>query len=517
MTRAVARDAGTVTSWNLVSRVTGFARVVVVGGALGATRLGDTYQAANQVSNILFEFLAAGTLSAVLVPGLVARLTDGRARAEQFAGALLARAIAVLGVIAMVGMVLARPIMRALLSGNDTASRAAQVRLGAFLLLFVLPQLVLYAWGAVVTAMLHSEGRFAAAAAAPVANNVVVIVTLGLFWARGATGLHLPVTDKVLLGAGVLGGVACMTMVPVLAARRAGIALVPRWHGDDALAASLRDALWASLVVIPAQLFLLGSLVVAGNVGGGVVACQIGFTLFLLPHALLGHPLATVLYPRVARAWAERDESAARRDADRGLRLLLLLSAPAAALLVALASPITRVIAVGALAHHTGPVVVAAALTGYGIGLTAYSWSLFTTRVSYATGDVRTPGVAALVGGVVGAASLLAAANSGGTALLYRVGLAHSAMVATATAGVVGVLIRRRVMDLDVARWAGVAVAAAAAGIAARVVADRIDVASGRLGAAAALVAGALAGMLVFAAVAGVTGNRLADVRAELR
>jgi putative peptidoglycan lipid II flippase len=517
MTRAVARDASTVTTWNLVSRITGFARIVVVGGALGATRLGDTYQAANQVSNILFEFLAAGTLSAVLVPGLVSRLADGgRVRAEAFAGALLARAFVVLGVIALLGGALAHPVMRALLSGNTTASRGAQVRLGAFLLFFVLPQLLLYAWGAVVTAVLHSEGRFAAAAAAPVANNVVVIVTLGLFWARDATGLDLGLGDRLLLGGGVLGGVLCMTLVPVLAARRAGVRLVPRWRVDEGLTASLRDAAWASLVVIPAQLFLLGSLVVAGRVAGGVIACQIAFTIFLLPHALLGHPLATVLYPRVARAWAAGDADETRRDADRGLNVLLLFTAPAAALLVALATPAVRVIAVGALTRHAGPVVVAASLAGYGIGLTAYSWSLFLTRVSYATGDVRTPGLAALAGGAIGGGLLLFAAGSTGTVLVYRVGLAHSVLVTLAALGVLAVLVRRKILDVSLVRWGGTLAAAAAAGVAARIAADHVHVGAGRSEALLAVAAGAALGLVVYGAITFALGTRPSRIRAEL-
>ncbi|MEY2426740.1 MAG: putative peptidoglycan lipid flippase [Actinomycetota bacterium] len=514
---AVARDAGTVTTWNLVSRLTGFARVVVVGGALGATRLGDTYQAANQVSNVLFEFLVAGTLSAVLVPGLVTRLADGnRDRAEAFAGALLGRALAVLGVIVAVGILAARPIMRVLLDGNDTSSRAAQVRLGAFLLLFVLPQLLLYAWGAVVTATLHAEGRFAAAAAAPVANNAVVVVALGLFWAGGATGLDLGVSDRVLLGAGALGGVLAMTAIPAIAARRAGISLRPRWNIAEPLAASLRDIAWASSVVIPAQLFLLGSLVVAGRVAGGVVACQIAFTLFLLPHALLGHPLATVLYPRIARGWTNGAFDDARRDADRGMRLLLVLTAPAAALLVALAPWLLRVIAIGALARGAGASVVAAALAGYGLGLTAYSWSLFVTRVSYATGDVRTPGLAALAGGVAGGVLLVVAARSDGTALLYRIGLAHSVMVATAAVATLVVLTRRRVLDVAWGRWITVAVAASLAGVAARVWADALGPGEGRMGAIAITAAGAIAGCVVYAAALRAGGTRLVELRADL-
>ena len=69
-TRSAGRDAATVTTWNLVSRATGFARVVVLGGALGATRLGDTYQASNQVSNSANAEGEAGSAKRLAVVGM---------------------------------------------------------------------------------------------------------------------------------------------------------------------------------------------------------------------------------------------------------------------------------------------------------------------------------------------------------------------------------------------------------------------------------------------------------------
>jgi peptidoglycan biosynthesis protein MviN/MurJ (putative lipid II flippase) len=53
---------GQVTAGNIAARVTGLLRVVAVGGALGTTYLGNTYQSANLVSNLLFELLAAGRM-----------------------------------------------------------------------------------------------------------------------------------------------------------------------------------------------------------------------------------------------------------------------------------------------------------------------------------------------------------------------------------------------------------------------------------------------------------------------
>ncbi len=507
-TRSAGRDAATVTTWNLVSRATGFARVVVLGGALGATRLGDTYQASNQVSNILFEFLAAGTLSAVLVPGLVARIAaDDRDSARAFAGALLGRALVVLAPIVVLGALFAKPAMHLFFSGNDTSTRDAQVRLGAFLLLFVLPQLVLYAWGAVVTAMLHADGRFAAAALAPVANNVVVTSALGVFWWRGAASLTLGVWDKALLGGGALAGVLCMTLIPAIAASRAGLSVAPTWRSAPHTSISWTDVVWASLVVIPAQLFLLASLVVAGRVPGGVVACQIGFTLFLLPHALLGHPIATVTYPRLAALWARNDTEGVRREAGRGLTTGLLLTAPAAALLAALAPWIVRILSVGALARGAGPTVVAAALAGYAVGLTAYSWSLFVTRVSYATGDVRMPGLAALGAGACGALVLVTAATGANTGTLRWIGLAHSVMAAVMVGVIVTVLVRRGVLLLDAKHWIVGAAGAAVGGLAARLVADAVD-GTTRIGATATVLCAALVGLTIYAAVLWLGGMR---------
>ena len=90
----VGRAAAVITFWNLVSRLTGFARVVATASALGIAALGDTYQRTNQISNVLFELLAGGMLFSVLVPSFVAvlhrddRSTKHGAEAGAIAGAL---------------------------------------------------------------------------------------------------------------------------------------------------------------------------------------------------------------------------------------------------------------------------------------------------------------------------------------------------------------------------------------------------------------------------------------------
>ena len=68
-----------------VSRALGLVRVLVVSAVLGVSFLGNAFQQANSVSNVLFELLAAGALSAVLVPAFV-ELLDREGRERRRAG-----------------------------------------------------------------------------------------------------------------------------------------------------------------------------------------------------------------------------------------------------------------------------------------------------------------------------------------------------------------------------------------------------------------------------------------------
>jgi putative peptidoglycan lipid II flippase len=138
------RSSAPITAWNLVSRLTGFVRVLAVGAALGTTFLGNTYQSANLASNILFELLAAGVLSSVLVPAFVAHIrTAGRDDADRLAGGVLGMLLAILGPIVLAGMLAGPWIMRGLtITVDDAAVRRAEIDQGALLLWFLLPQVL---------------------------------------------------------------------------------------------------------------------------------------------------------------------------------------------------------------------------------------------------------------------------------------------------------------------------------------------------------------------------------------
>src|SRR6059036_521046 len=151
------------------SRVIGFARVLAIAAILGTTYLGNTFTSSNYVSNVLFELLAAGALSAVLVPTLVDLLDRSEEpEAERLAGSVLGIALIVLGAVTVVGVVAAPWLAHLLASGvSDPSIAAQQESLATFLLRFFVPQVVLYAIGTVAIAVLYAKRRFVITAIAP--------------------------------------------------------------------------------------------------------------------------------------------------------------------------------------------------------------------------------------------------------------------------------------------------------------------------------------------------------------
>lgn len=432
----LTRSTLSISAWNIVSRLTGFVRVVAIGAAVGTTFLGNTYQSANVVSNLLFEILASGLLSAPLVPVFVGMLDRGRDdEAERLAGSLLGLALVGLGVVTVVGMLAGGPIMRLLTLGVDDAGvRAAEVRLGTFFLWFFLPQVLLYAVGAVASAFLHAARRFAAAAFAPVANNVVVTVTMVLFMAwrdGGRPALEIPLSHKLLLAIGTTGGVLAMSAVPVVALTRAGYRLRPRIDASNPVLRSVaRVGMWGAVMLAAAQVLIGVTLVLANRVEGGVVAYTIAFTFFLLPHAVIAHPVYTALYPRLAAHVHAGDREAFAAAVRGGVKRIAAFVVPSSLVLAVAAPPVLRLVRIGAI-DRAGADLVGRVLAAYAVGLLGYSVFQLLARASTAAGDARLP---ALIGlGMAGAGAVLmvaASALSNGGERVVVLGLVHS-VVAT--------------------------------------------------------------------------------------
>ena len=378
-----------------LSRATGLVRTMALAWALGVTALGDAYNTANTAPNMLFQLAAGGLLSAAVVP-LLARQQDERTRAE-VASALMG-VVLVGGAVASIVLVsLAPAVMQVLTVGaRGRPGYEDLVAVGTSWLRMFAPQVLLYGVSVLSVGMLQARGRLGVAALAPVATNLVTIAAAGLFVAQA--GGEAPTTASVsgtalgVLGWGTTTGVAVMSAVQLLAARRAFPGLKVRVAFRDPAVLELRRlGAWVVVYVVGNQLGYAAVVALASSVEGGVTAYQWAFSLMQLPYAVIAVSVHSAAYPRMARAAGGEGDLAV--EVARSARVGLSLLTPAAVGLALLAPAVAN-----AVVGRRGAGLVAAALGGFAISLLPFSLFQLLTRACYARLDGRTP---ALVNGVV--------------------------------------------------------------------------------------------------------------------
>ena len=182
--QGVAGAAALIAVLTILARLAGFARTLVFTNTVGADSTGDTYLAANNVPNIVFEVVAGGALAALVVPMLAGGIATGdRDQVRRTASALLGWCLLVLTPLAILIAVFAEPIARLLLGDGDQA----EVELAARFLLVFAPQVVLYGIGIVLTGVLQAHRRFAGPALAPLLSSLLVAGAYLLFAGIGGS------------------------------------------------------------------------------------------------------------------------------------------------------------------------------------------------------------------------------------------------------------------------------------------------------------------------------------------
>lgn len=407
-TSDLLRSSAIMALGTIVSRLTGFLRMLVLVWAIGATMFADTFNLANTIPNSLYILVAGGALNAVFVPVLVRAMKNDDDGGEAYAQRLLTLAIVVLGVMSLIA-VLAAPWIIRLYASNELLRPETEpyYDLAVTFARYCLPQIFFYGVFVILGQILNARNRFGPMMWAPILNNVVSIGVFAAFIvvATGTTPETVSTSSVALLGLGSTAGIAvqALCLMPVL--RRAGFRLRLRfdWRGAG-LGRAARLAGWTIGFVIVNQLwFLAATRLTTGagaqalqelgdDVGYGLTPYVHAFTIFGLPHAVIAVSLVTALLPRMSRAAADNDIAQVAHDLSYGMRVTAVVIIPAAFLFLALGPFLTV-----AMFQHGGEVnqataqVIGYVLMGFSLGMVAFSSHHIVLRGFYAYEDTRTP------------------------------------------------------------------------------------------------------------------------------
>ena len=502
---------------SLVSRVTGFLRSILLVAALGTGTVANAYNGGNNLPNMIYELLLGGVLSSVLIPLLVHAEAEDDDGGLAYTQRLLSVATAALGVMTLI-VVAAAPWISAVF-----VPAGSQRDLATVFATLLLPEIFFYGLGAMFMAVLNIKHVYRPGAWAPVLNNVVMIVTVLVFWILPGPKTLNPSTmttaQILVIGIGTTLGIAAQAFVLVPALRRTGFAWRWRFRAVPGQQDRFKEvgtlAGWVLGYVVVSQ---LGVSVIqrVGIHNGGFSVFTYADLLFQMPYGILVVSVLTAIMPRLSRAAVRGDNDAVVEDLSFGARLSAVALVPITAGLIVL-GPVMGVTIFGyGETSIAGGRLIGSALAWSAFGLFPFAVVMLQLRVFYAMRDGRTPTLinAFMVGTKIILVLLFAQHHSAravewlniSTSLSYVVGAIAGHVLLTRRFGRLGFRkVGRTVTQIAVA-------SAVAGGAAAVVVAlSRHAFGTGHTGSFVGLLGGGVLGILVLAGV--LWRMRIDDVR----
>lgn len=374
---------------SLLSRVIGLVRDRTFAHLFGAGDVLDAYYAAFRIPDFLFNLLLAGAISVGFVPVFLAVWKKNQTEAWRLTNGLLTLAGLVLGVVSVLMMILARPLVHLITPGFSGDKLTLTIQLTRIMLLSPL----ILGLSGVVSSVLHSFKNFALFAIAPLLYNVSVIA--GALWL-------VPLLGPAGLAWGVvIGGVLHLgVQLPAMFAQGWRPRLIFAWAGEVRTIIGL---------VIPRTFsqaaqqinFLIVDRTASTLATGSLAMFYLAHNLYYVPIGLIGQSFAVAAFPALSALAAEQNWIEFKNHFSRTVRQVLFLVLPLLVLFIILRIQIVRV-ALGSGAFNWEDTEITADTLGLlTLSLAAHCLFLITARALYALQDTWRPFIISTIGVIV--------------------------------------------------------------------------------------------------------------------
>ena len=396
--RQIFRAAGTVMIAYVVSNLIGILRGMVISRAFGTSPDLDAYNAANRVTELLFNLTAGGALGSAFIPMFTGMLTrKDKPAAWRLASGVLNTILVILIAVSALMWVFAPQIVEkglfALAPGNP-----AQIELTVELLRIMLPTVIIFGVSGLVMGMLNAHQIFLLPALAP------AMYSLGLM----AGTLLLPQSlgvRRLAIGAVIGAGAHLALQVPSLLRLPGRFYERAIWFKDQAVRQVLKLMLPRVLGAGVVQLNFVANTIIGLSLGeGSASALTWAFTVMLMPQAAIAQSAGTASLPTLSAQVEMGHFDQFRKTLAGILRVILLLALPASLGLIMLRVPLIRILYERGSFDASSTQMVAWALFWYALGLSGHSLVEVLSRAFYAMHDTKTPvtvGVIAMTGNIL--------------------------------------------------------------------------------------------------------------------
>ena len=170
------KSTGTFGFYTIISRLLGYLRDVLIAVFLGTSLLADAFFIAFRIPNTFRRLFAEGTFNAAFVPSYTSELAKSKSKSKKFANEIFN--LLFLGLMFLVLLIeVFMPLFVSLIAPGFVEDKK-KIELAIDLTRITFPFLMFVSLSSFFAAILNSHNKFAAASAAPIILNIVLIIIL---------------------------------------------------------------------------------------------------------------------------------------------------------------------------------------------------------------------------------------------------------------------------------------------------------------------------------------------------
>ena len=376
------KSTGTFSLFVILSRILGYIRDFFIAIYLGSGPIADAFFVAFRIPNTFRRLFAEGTFNAAFVPSYTSELLSSKQKAQKFANSVFNLLILVLFSLTILVEIFMPSFIKLIAPGFSEIND--KYKLAIDLTRITFPFLFFISIASFFSAILNSQNKFAAAAAAPLFLNIILIICF--FIIKNDTDLVYYLSYSI-----TLAGIIQLIFLFFFTRKY----FYPKFNFSFRINKKIKiffnkllPSIFSSGVT---QINILVGTIIASFQASAVSYLYYADRIYQINLAIAGIAIGTIILPNLSRYVKSKDKLRLENLQNKSLELSLFLSLPATlALLIASDEIVSALFGYGSF-NEESVKNSALALFYFSLGLPAFSMIKIFSSFIFARNDTKTP------------------------------------------------------------------------------------------------------------------------------
>jgi len=369
--------------FTLLSRILGYLRDILIAIFLGASIFADAFFVAFRIPNTFRRLFAEGTFNAAFIPSYVSEKTKNQKRGKKFADEVLGILILILFFIILLVEIFTPYLVYLIAPGF--LDNSEKFNLAVEFTRITFPFLLFVSISSFFSGILNSNNRFAAAAAAPIILNIVLILSLLISYF-----FNLDFAKQLSYGV-TLAGIIQLLFLIFFTKKYYKPSIEFKTRLSSKVKFFFKKLLPSILSSGVTQINILVGTIIASFEASAVSYLYYADRIYQINLAIAGIAVGTVSLPVLSQAFKKKNILKISNIQSRSIELSLLLSIPASlGLILASEEIVNALFGYGSFTIENIN-MTAAALKYFGYGIPAFALIKILSNFFFARNNTKIP------------------------------------------------------------------------------------------------------------------------------